>query len=335
MTPKERTEKVLGRATLRERGRSPRKDGAGMPSGSKRPVLFAMYARTRPRVGLLRAMALSRRLGAPLIVAICLPEVARINALFPQRNAIEATDRLKREDSLVRRAWRWCDKNLLEPLTEDRLVVAHGDLPGNAARTAADLKAQLVVVSDLDISTGREVAFIVDNAHTSVLLARGTRPRNAVIAATDMSMKRFTVLREGAAVAEMIGAPLTVMHNVEPRVYATAAVAGDGTVFLPMTGSIDPEQVAVRAEALAGVAEELEASEHHVATEIDTVDAILNLAKRQKADLVVVGHRRRSWLKRLFGASVATEVVDRSVRSVIVVPLARSGSEDGEKGARS
>jgi nucleotide-binding universal stress UspA family protein len=297
-------------------------------------VLLAMAARTRPRVALLRAMVLSRRLGVPLVVVINFADEGRINALFPQRNALEATERLKREDALVRRAWRWCDKHLLEPLANDRVVVTHGDLAASVAKVAAERGAQLVVVSDLDIATGREVAAIVESTRTSVLLARGTRPRNAVVAATDMSMKRFTVLRKGAEVAEVIGAPLTVVHNVEPRVYATAALAGDGTVFLPMTGRVDPEQVAVRNAALVEVAEKLDAAEHEVAMEIDTVDAILNLARRQKADLVVVGHRRRSWLRRLFGDSVATEVIDRSVRSVIVVPLDEIGTGDDAEGGR-
>jgi len=59
-----------------------------------------------------------------------------------------------------------------------------------------------------------------------------------------------------------------------------------------------------------------------VRDEPSVADAVLDEARRQDADLVVVGTRPRGWLQQLLAESVARQIVDRSTRSVLVAPIA-------------
>jgi nucleotide-binding universal stress UspA family protein len=51
----------------------------------------------------------------------------------------------------------------------------------------------------------------------------------------------------------------------------------------------------------------------------DPVEAILRAAEKHDADVIVVGSHDRSWLKRLFEGSVATDLVRTADRPVLVV----------------
>jgi len=46
---------------------------------------------------------------------------------------------------------------------------------------------------------------------------------------------------------------------------------------------------------------------------------VLDLAKSRHADMVVVGHHKRTWLGRALGDVVASNVIDRSTRGIVVV----------------
>jgi nucleotide-binding universal stress UspA family protein len=52
----------------------------------------------------------------------------------------------------------------------------------------------------------------------------------------------------------------------------------------------------------------------------DPVEAILNAAEDQNADLIVVGSNDRGFLQRLFGTSVSEKVTKEATRPVLVVP---------------
>jgi nucleotide-binding universal stress UspA family protein len=63
-----------------------------------------------------------------------------------------------------------------------------------------------------------------------------------------------------------------------------------------------------------------------VRSEDNPVDAILNEARKRDADFVVVGARRRSWYDWPLFGSVASRVVNRGERSVLVLPLEESAT---------
>ncbi|MEO8181498.1 MAG: universal stress protein [Deltaproteobacteria bacterium] len=67
-----------------------------------------------------------------------------------------------------------------------------------------------------------------------------------------------------------------------------------------------------------------------VRDEVSLADAILDEARVHDADLVVLGAQRRSWLERLFDGGVATRVVNRAQRSVLVTPMSESSTGDSE-----
>jgi nucleotide-binding universal stress UspA family protein len=58
-----------------------------------------------------------------------------------------------------------------------------------------------------------------------------------------------------------------------------------------------------------------------VRVEIDPVFAILEEARRQDVDIVVVGVHERSRLERLLHGSIAAGVVQKTERSVLVTPI--------------
>ncbi|MFH1553758.1 MAG: universal stress protein, partial [Pseudomonadota bacterium] len=205
---------------------------------------------------------------------------------------------------------------------EDAVLTVKGDLTACAVSVAAQIDAQLIVFSELEGLGGREVTAMVEDTGISVMLSRTAMPSNAVVAATDMTLREFPVLRKGAVVAERLGAPLTVVHNLEPQVSPPAMIAADGTAFLPVMPLAERAKVRTRrATRLKTLGSKLPSVQTTILQESDTVNAVLGLAKSQQADLVIVGHRRRSWLGRVLGESVARGVVNRSVRSVLVVPI--------------
>jgi len=285
------------------------------------PVVLVMSAEIRPRIALWRASVFAKRMGARLFVVACLPDDKRVNMLFPHRHLAEAEKNINSEDAVRRRVWRWCNK---KPVAPAAVMVGRGDLSACAASVATKLKAQLVVLSALDDVSGRDVTAIVEDAGVSVMLSRATRPRNAVIAATDMTLQDFPVVRKGVVVAELLGAPLTIVHNVEPQMPAQAVIAADGAMFLPLVPATEKAKARERrANRLRAVAARFGGVEAKVLEDVDTIGAILGFAKSQQADMVIVGHRRRSWLVRVFGKSVASNVINRSIRSIMVVPVAK------------
>ncbi|GAB4217020.1 MAG: hypothetical protein OHK0013_44150 [Sandaracinaceae bacterium] len=60
-----------------------------------------------------------------------------------------------------------------------------------------------------------------------------------------------------------------------------------------------------------------------VRAEPTATDAILREARAREGDLIVVGARPRRWFERLFARSVASQVVERAKRSVLVADRAR------------
>lgn len=295
---------------------------ATAPPGAVGPILLVLSQKERPKTALWRAKILAERLRAELKVIVCLQDPQQANMLFPQQNIDQTTARLRHERTARDQTLRWCNRSLPIPLADDALLLAYGSLVGCATAMAIALEAQIVVVSETDCLSGHDITAIVDGAGVSVLLSRTVRPANVVIAATDLRSDDMPVIRKGAALAQSLGARLSVAHNVEPLPPPPMFGSPDGMIH---QASVPPAEATRRRlrvgaldRALAMVGSE---AEPHVLARADTTDALLEVALDQNADLLVVGHRRRSWLSSIFGTSVANKVVDRSVRSILVVPV--------------
>jgi nucleotide-binding universal stress UspA family protein len=149
------------------------------------------------------------------------------------------------------------------------------------------------------------------------LVARAAVPGQAIVAAADLARRDVPVLRKAGALSLSLGAPLIVVHNINPA--SSYVSSGMGAPIVCFTGEA---LIETRRSYLLDAARALSLQlEPVVSIERDAVDAILTTARARNADLIVVGTNPRFWVVRLLTDGIAAALVDRANRSVLVVPL--------------
>ncbi len=141
----------------------------------------------------------------------------------------------------------------------------------------------------------------------------------AIVVGTDGSDRASGAVQEAIALAQMSGATLHVVHVVRP---ASAAMAG--------TEHVDAAAIADALTTIRDEADELcarvceQAERQGVATEAHTVegdpaDVIITVAETVNADLVVIGNRGMSGIKRFVLGSVPNKVSHHCPCSLLIV----------------
>ncbi len=300
--------------------RTPRAAALVAPTAVRPAVLFALFEEGRPTASLLRALALSRVLDAELHVMRVLPELARVNALFPQNNVMDAVRTVERTLQANRSTREWLASCLTlgdDEAAVERFSIAHGNFVEHVAGQAAELDAVLIIVPPREGRMGRTVTSLASTSGVPVLVAREATHDETIVAATDLESEGYPVLRRAAQLGQQLDAPVIALHNVNP----VSFVGGIGDAWPMMVLPGGPVREA-RSARLSQISESLPVDASAVIrNEVNPVDAILGEARRHDADLVVVGTRRRSWFDRLVTGSVAAQVVNRAKRSVLVTPL--------------
>jgi nucleotide-binding universal stress UspA family protein len=135
-----------------------------------------------------------------------------------------------------------------------------------------------------------------------------------------MESSQFPVLARARTFARAFDRDVTFFHNVTPVSTFVADPIGGGASYAQVF-QLQSEIAATRQAELRAFAG------RHVESIVvragNTVEAILDFARARNADMIVVGHRTRSWFWRLLSRGLARDVIERSRRSVLVVPLAR------------
>jgi nucleotide-binding universal stress UspA family protein len=225
--------------------------------------------------------------------------------------------------AVLRRVRRHCDRELAEVLPRDRMLVRRGDFAEVVASTARELDAALVIVPGGE-RRGIAVAAIARESGIPVLVARKPAAGGGIVAATDLGDPGCDELRHAAMLAAQTPGGLSFVHNVTPTVQAGTTALGHGrcTVVEPSPECLQHcrERLRALAELLGVCADPLVVSRPNVE------DAILEVARDRRADLIVVGARRQGWFERLFGTALAARIVDHSERSVLVAPLSGQGA---------
>jgi nucleotide-binding universal stress UspA family protein len=165
---------------------------------------------------------------------------------------------------------------------------------------------------------GSVAAGVVERAHLSVLVARPGGETGRILLATDFSNPAEPAARLAAAEAVNRCGSITVVHSVE--LMDGALAMGEPAAIPPITLAAYPveEMRQVAHDRLAetlvhlGVAGEIEV------TEGPPSDAIVEVAGRTHADLVVIGTHSHSGIDRLLLGSVALRVVREAPCSVLV-----------------
>jgi nucleotide-binding universal stress UspA family protein len=132
-----------------------------------------------------------------------------------------------------------------------------------------------------------------------------------IIFATDFSPGSQTTLAVASSLAKSTGAELLIVHcTVPPAVYGGAEMVThlgemDEKLSRERLAAITPHDPAVRVrrELLHG----------------DPAKEVVDLARREKADLIVVGSHGRTGLERLLMGSVAESIVRRASCPVLTI----------------
>lgn len=295
---------AAGSETFREAGRSARDHARRLlPARTERgPVVLLLDHRNASSIAIRRAAAMSDGLEAKLHVVLSIPEATA--SRHPALVARNVADLLSA--SAPRRGYE--------------LEVVKGSIVELGAEIARDEDAALVVVGPR--FGAKEACRLADELGVSVLVARDARRGGDWIAASDMLHLTYPVLSTARELSRALERDLLFFHNARP----VPVFVGD-----PMVGAATyAGMLALQDDAAAAKRSRLQ---HLAATEgrldsivgrgASTVDAVLDLARTRDADLVAVGHHRRSWLERLLGRGTAEKIVERSRRSVLIVPLER------------
>jgi nucleotide-binding universal stress UspA family protein len=135
-----------------------------------------------------------------------------------------------------------------------------------------------------------------------------------IVACVDGSPEGYAAMAEAAALARVFNSRLIALSVADrlPKAPTTLAEVDEAKLERDMY----LERVGSESEAIA--------MQHHTTVTHEVrlgraADAIVNFAQDVDADLVVVGHRRRSRMLGVMANSTAHKIINRSTASVLVV----------------
>jgi nucleotide-binding universal stress UspA family protein len=150
---------------------------------------------------------------------------------------------------------------------------------------------------------------------------RGTHPINRVLLATDLGPSSEAATDEAFRLAAALDASVLAVSIIDP-----------GSLQLPggrFRSRVDQERARLEAEATSLV---LRGRREHVPTsfliwEGDPAEAIVDAARSENADMIVVGSHGRGALGRALIGSVSDQVVRHAPCPVVVVRSALQGAD--------
>ncbi len=146
----------------------------------------------------------------------------------------------------------------------------------------------------------------------------------------DFSKGTSILLDHAAELAKSLDARLSLLHVIEPiATYIPVGASMDVLAAPIMENPPDQEALQQRVEALAAPlrASGLTVAAHAVIGM--AVQEILNRAEAENADYILLGSHGRGALYHLFTGSVVTGVLKKSIRPVVVIPVARIAAKSG------
>lgn len=141
------------------------------------------------------------------------------------------------------------------------------------------------------------------------------RMTQRVLVATDLSDQSPALIAAAAGIARTLGAEMTILHVFDPQAYEKIF----GETGMP----VDQYTQYLR----ASLVDQVKAAEVDTTARLEIVEgrsialAIVSSAVRMRADLIVIGMRRRRRLRAL-GGGVADEVLRRARTAVLIIPPA-------------
>jgi nucleotide-binding universal stress UspA family protein len=236
------------------------------------------------------------RLRFPVKVVHVLPEGARPEMLFPQthmRDALKAIDRVRDAQHLF--ATKLRDSETLE--------IREGSPGEQIVEVARDAKAELIVLGGHEPGEkrvfGSAAEKVLAHAHLPVMIARRHFANGRILTALALEQEKEPQLDVALRIAKTLEGVVTVTHILR-----------------------DDEEVSPETAFALRRAQELLPKRCEIVLERgDPAAAIVAVAERTEAEMIVVGTHARTGLARFVTGSVASAVVRRASCSVLVVPL--------------
>lgn len=281
---------------------------------SERIILVGVGFGPPSRRALRRAEELSRALGCKLrlVHAAAESSAERTVPSFIRQQLAELPDSAERLQTTVQ-AWAAFLAGVMVPTSQ--ICVVRGDPLAALLREAAMPDVAMVVLGRGERAAPRSsLAHKLLRTCPRPVLVVGERGMSPVImAATDCSDDRLPVLWEASALTPALGERVVAVHNLDAEASARAAMLGQ-----PLT----PQLAGM---LCTGVQEWLdackEAHELLITTQADSAEGVLQAARSQQADLLVVGARSE-----LAACKRTAEVLlDECPMSVLFIPLGREG----------
>ncbi len=188
------------------------------------------------------------------------------------------------------------------------IEVFHGDDPyRDIVRQASENKVDLIIVGKhgrtglLRLMMGSVAAKVIGHAPCNVLVVSPTArvEFREILVAIDGSDYGNAALREAVSIAKRCGSSLTVLC-----VASTEAEKGTAEGIVKQAKELSStEGIAVKSMTMIG----------------KPYDAIVETAKQNRADLIIVGSHGRTGLERLLMGSVTERVIGHTEKAVLVV----------------
>lgn len=203
---------------------------------------------------------------------------------------------------------------MVEDGSPDQTIIAQSD----------EIGADLIVVGSVGASGharrlfGSVAEHVVKRAHTSVLVARPGGETGRILLATDFSRPAEPAAQLAADEAVRRCGAITVVHSVE--VVGQAISMGEPAAMPPIAFGAYPveEMRAAAQERLERTLVHLGISGETEVTEGAPSEAIVEVARRTHAELIVIGTSGHTGIDRLLLGSVALGVVREAPCSVLV-----------------
>lgn len=206
--------------------------------------------------------------------------------------------------------------------------VLFGDPTEEMLKRVDELKAELLVLarnstSDPKRGAGTYAVRCVRKAPTNVLLThrKGHGPFQHIVACTDFSDHAERGVREAAGMAQRDGATLELLHAYYPPwevVHFTAFPVDASPTFQKEYQQLLQGRMKRIAEKMQEEFPELEITSN-ILPSAAHAPGIVDYLKESKADLVVIGSRGQTGVKRFLLGSTAERIVRESSCSVMVV----------------
>lgn len=280
-------------------------------------VLVATDLTQGSDLALVRGRAHADATAAALVVCHVLPDVLRHHPLAPRReqsDAVQASEWIRRAADLTTAQ---IHRVLGEGAGEHQVVVEVGVAADEIVRIAEERRAHLVVVGGA-AGLGRVAEKVVRYTHCSVLVARPGPASHKIVVATDFADDSTPALRLAATLVRAVGVDATLLHVFEtPSTILPSILSPLGDAWTPPAKGALDELRALGQTTLEGLAAQYGLS-RSVQRDGDPAHDLVSYARAAGVEMILVGSRGKSGIKRMLLGSVAERVVREAPCSVMV-----------------